>query len=146
MYCSLQLLIGRIKALYKPDDNRYYNRYICRCSSMVEHSFRKAEVVGSTPTIGFIEAVLIFILSFHMTLGDTSAEAEAMLCRLYRNMTTARKARRVFSAYRMGKMLSMTGIRMSHPDASEEQVWHLWARRHLGDELYEKVYRGKNNE
>jgi hypothetical protein len=81
-----------------------------------------------------------------MSLGDTSPEAEAILCRLYRNMTIAQKAQRLFSAYRMGKMLSMTGIRMDHPDASEEQVWHLWARRHLGYELYEKVYRGRNNE
>ena len=33
-----------------------YNRWgLCRCSSMVEHSFRKAEVEGSTPSIGFME-------------------------------------------------------------------------------------------
>jgi len=89
---------------------------------------------------------LIFILSFHMSLGDTSPETEEILCRLYRNMTMAQKAQRVFSAYRMGKMLSMAGIRMSHPDASKEQIWHLWAKRQLGDELYERVYRGRNNE
>lgn len=81
-----------------------------------------------------------------MTINDTSAEAEQVLCRLYRNMTIAQKAQRIFSAYRMGKMLAMAGIRMSHPEASEEQIWHLWARRHLGDELYEKVYQGKENE
>ena len=112
---------------------------------MVEHSFRKAEVEGSTPSIGFVEEVLIFILSFRMSLSDTSPEAEAILCRLYRNMTIAQKAQRVFSAYRMGKMLSMAGIRMNHPDATEEQVWHLWARRHLGEELYGKVYGGGRN-
>ena len=50
--CSGHLLIDRIKALYKPEDDLYYIRYISRCSSMAEHSFRKAEVVGSTPTIG----------------------------------------------------------------------------------------------
>ena len=112
---------------------------------MVEHSFRKAEVVGSTPTIGFVGALLIIVLSFHMSLGDTSPEAEAVLCRLYRNMTIAQKAQRLFSTYRMGKILSMAGIRMNHPDATEEQIWHLWARRHLGDEVYEKVYQGQNN-
>jgi hypothetical protein len=80
-----------------------------------------------------------------MTARDTSAEAEEVLCRLYRNMTIAQKAQRVFSAYRMGKMLSMAGIRMSHPEASEEQIWRLWARRHLGDDLYEKVYQGRDN-
>ena len=143
--CSVQLLIGRIKALYKQAIRQYYIRHKCRCSSMVEHSFRKAEVEGSTPSIGCIEALFIVILSFHMSLGDTSPEAEAIQCRLYRNMTIAQKAQRVFGAYRMGKMLSMAGIRMSHPNATEEQVWHLWARRHLGDKLYEKVYGGQNN-
>ncbi|MBN2181197.1 MAG: hypothetical protein JW715_04725 [Sedimentisphaerales bacterium] len=81
-----------------------------------------------------------------MAINDTSAEAEQVLCRLYRNMTAAQKAQRIFSAYRMGKMLAMAGIRMNHPEASEEQIWHLWARRHLGDELYRKVYQGKDNE
>ncbi len=123
--CSLRLLINQIMSIYKPDNDRYYIRHISRCSSMAEHSFRKAEVVGSTPTIGCIEAVLIFFLSFRMSLDDTSAEAEAMLCRLYWNMTTAQKAQRVFSAYRMGKMLSMGGIRMNYPDATEEQIWNL---------------------
>ncbi|UCF16718.1 MAG: hypothetical protein JSW59_04490 [Phycisphaerales bacterium] len=81
-----------------------------------------------------------------MTVNDTCAEAEEILCRLYRNMTPAEKARRVFSAYRMGKMLSMAGIRIDHPDATAEQVWHLWARRHLGDELYERVYEARESE
>jgi hypothetical protein len=80
-----------------------------------------------------------------MAVSDTSCEAEEILCRLYRNMTIAQKAQRVFSAYRMGKMLSMAGLRMDHPDASEEHIWHLWARRHLGDELYERVYQGRND-
>jgi hypothetical protein len=75
-----------------------------------------------------------------MALSDTSAEAEQVLYRLYRNMTPGQKGQRIFSAYRMGKMLSMAGIRMAHPEATEEQVWHIWARRHLGDELYEKAY------
>jgi hypothetical protein len=48
--------------LYKIVDSRYYNTIrivieirmtsFSRCSSMVERSFRKAEVVGPTPTIG----------------------------------------------------------------------------------------------
>jgi len=80
-----------------------------------------------------------------MAANDTSPEAEAVLCRLYRNMTIAQKAQRIFSAYRLGKMLSMAGIRMDHPNASKEEIWHLWARRHLGDELYEKVYQGRDD-
>jgi len=80
-----------------------------------------------------------------MAARDTSAEAEEVLCRLYRNMTPGQKGRRIFSAYRPGKMLSMAGIRMAHPEASEDQVWHLWARRHLEDELYEKAYGGQKD-
>jgi len=80
-----------------------------------------------------------------MVASDTSPEAEEVLCRLYRNMTPAQKAQRIFSAYRMGKLLSMAGIRMANPDATEDQIWHLWARRHLGDELYEKVYQGRHD-
>ena len=38
--------------LYKPSNEQYYRRSNCRCSSMVEHSSRKAEVEGSTPSIG----------------------------------------------------------------------------------------------
>ena len=47
------LSINGIKALYKPGGRWYYSESLSRCSSMEEHSFRKAEVVGSTPTIGF---------------------------------------------------------------------------------------------
>jgi uncharacterized protein len=40
--------------LYKPNNNWYYSWHIGRCSSMVEHSFRKAGVEGSSPPIGFM--------------------------------------------------------------------------------------------
>jgi hypothetical protein len=80
-----------------------------------------------------------------MVANDTSKEAEEVLCRLYRNMTIPQKARRIFAAYRMGKVLSIAGIRMNHPDASDEQLWHLWVRGKLGDELYEVFLKRRNN-
>lgn len=80
-----------------------------------------------------------------MVASDTSVRAQEISCRLYRNMTAAQKAQRVFSAYRMGKMLSIAGIRVKYPDASDEEIWHLWARRHLGDDLYRKVYQEGNS-
>jgi uncharacterized protein len=40
--------------VYKPGNDQYYSRHIGRCSSTVEHGFRKAGVVGSNPTIGFM--------------------------------------------------------------------------------------------
>ena len=47
-------LIDPILPLYNPANDQYYSRPNCRCSSMEEHSFRKAEVEGSTPSIGFL--------------------------------------------------------------------------------------------
>ncbi len=49
-FTSAELFNG----LYKPGNHQYYSRRKCRCSSMAEHSFRKAEVVGSTLTIGCV--------------------------------------------------------------------------------------------
>ena len=56
--------------VYKPGNDRYYIRHIRRCSSMAEHSFRKAEVVGPTPTIGCGPLILRAI---YMNSEDTSA-------------------------------------------------------------------------
>jgi hypothetical protein len=50
----LSLFINPMLPLYKPANAQYYSWYKRRCSSMVEHSFRKAEVEGPTPSIGFV--------------------------------------------------------------------------------------------
>lgn len=72
--------------------------------------------------------------------NDTSPQAQKILCEIYRQMTPADKFKRIFSAYRLGRQLNMAGVRLSNPDATEEQIWHIWAKRHLGDDLYKKVY------
>ncbi len=56
------LLIKPILLLYKPGNDRYYTRRYCRCSSMEEHSFRKAEVEGSTPSIGCFVKMRAYLL------------------------------------------------------------------------------------
>ena len=43
-----------MNTLYRTANEQYYIRRYCRCSSMVEHSFRKAGVEGSNPSIGFM--------------------------------------------------------------------------------------------
>jgi len=81
-----------------------------------------------------------------MSFSDTSTEARKVICELYRRMSPARKIELVFDAYRTGQILSMAGIRMQYPSASEKEVWHIWAKRHLGEQLYKKVYGSKKNE
>ncbi len=78
-----------------------------------------------------------------MSVSDTTTQAREVLFGLYRKMSPSRKIELVFDAYRTGQILSMAGIRMQYPDADDNQVWHIWAKRHLGEELYSKVYGSK---
>ena len=75
-------------------------------------------------------------------LTDTPKEILEIQYDLYRKMSPAKKIELVFDAYRTGQLLSMAGIRMQYPSANEDEVWHIWAKRHLGKELYNKVYGG----
>jgi hypothetical protein len=72
--------------------------------------------------------------------SDTAPEALAVQCEIYRKMSPARKLEIVFDLYRMGQQLVMAGIRMRNPTATDEQVWCLWAKQHLGPELFDIVY------
>lgn len=75
-----------------------------------------------------------------MKAKDTSKDAQQVLVDIYRNMSPAVKFRRIFDLYQMGRELTMAGLRLSHPQASERQIWYLWAKRHLGDKLFKDVY------
>jgi hypothetical protein len=75
-----------------------------------------------------------------MNRTDTTSEAEQVLLDIYRRMPPAVKFERIFSAYELGKLLAMAGLRLMHPDATEKQIWFLWAKRHLGEKLFNEVY------
>jgi uncharacterized lipoprotein YddW (UPF0748 family) len=63
-----------------------------------------------------------------MISRDTSRESDRLLTELYRAMTPAEKS------------LSPASNNAS-PTTPPQQLWRRWARQHLGDVLYEKVYR-----
>ena len=71
---------------------------------------------------------------------DTSPEAQQVQIDLYRKMPPEVKFRRVFDAYQTGKMLAMAGLLQRYPDAGEKKIWYLWAKQHLGDNLFKEVY------
>ena len=71
---------------------------------------------------------------------STAPEALRAQYDLYRGMSGARKLELVFETCRTGRELALAGLRMRHPDASEEELWRHWARQHLGTELFEAVY------
>jgi hypothetical protein len=81
-----------------------------------------------------------------MFSNDTSPEAEKILTELYRDMPVTKKVRLIFQAYNTARQLAMAGIKLSNPNATEKQIWHLWAKKHLGEKLYNEVYGNKNNE
>lgn len=74
--------------------------------------------------------------------NGTSVNALQVQCEIYRQMPACRKLELVFESYRTGRLLAMAGIRMRNPDATSEDLWRLWAREHLGEELFESVYGG----
>ncbi|MGE5293699.1 MAG: hypothetical protein ACM3VT_02620 [Solirubrobacterales bacterium] len=59
---------------------------------------------------------------------------------IYRRMPAGRKLQLVFDSYQTGRLLAMAGIRMRNPQATADDLWRLWARGHLGEELFESVY------
>ncbi len=72
--------------------------------------------------------------------ADTTAEARRVQHELYRKMTPAKKLELIFASRRLGRELALAGIRLQNPHASDEELWHLWARRHLGTECYDMAY------
>jgi len=82
---------------------------------------------------------------FKTTLTDTPEEILEIQYNLYRRMSPARKIELIFDAYRTGQLLSTAGIRMQYPNTPEKELWHIWAKRHLGKDLYNEVYGSKKN-
>jgi len=72
--------------------------------------------------------------------GDTSPDVLRVQCEIYRQMSAGRKLELVFDTYRTGRVLAMAGIRMRNPEATTGDLWQIWARGHLGEELFESVY------
>lgn len=79
-------------------------------------------------------------------MTDTPKEVLEIQYDLYRKMTPAKKFRIICDAYRFGQSLARQGIRMRYPDATDKQVKQIWAKEHLGKELYDKIYGDRADE
>jgi len=75
---------------------------------------------------------------------DTLLDGLRIEPEICRRIPFARRWQVIADLYEMGRELVMARLRIRHPEASEEEIWHLWARQHLGDELYEEVYRNRD--
>jgi hypothetical protein len=72
--------------------------------------------------------------------ADAALDTLRTQVQIYREMSAGEKLETVFGAYRMGRELALAGLRMRHPEAGEDELWWLWARQHLGHELFEAAY------
>ena len=73
-------------------------------------------------------------------VNDTSQNANEVLIGIYRKMSAEAKLLQIFDAYQTGKMLAFAGLKERYPRYSEKEIWKLWAKQHLGEQLYNKVY------
>jgi hypothetical protein len=67
------------------------------------------------------------------TLTDTSPDARRVLDEAYRRMPPARKWAIVADAYRFGRALHASGVRLRQPTATEADIRQDWARLRFGD-------------
>jgi hypothetical protein len=72
--------------------------------------------------------------------SDTTPEARRVLYDLYRQMPLGRRLELAFDMCDTGRCLALAGLRMRYPGATQGQLQRLWARQHLGTELFERVY------
>jgi len=72
--------------------------------------------------------------------ADTSRDAEAIQIELWRRMSSVDKARAITNISRAAQELSLVGIRLRHPDASERECQLRLAALKLGPRLALRVY------
>ncbi len=87
-----------------------------------------------------VEKKLTEIRIHYMDSNDTSDESRQVLADIYHRMPLDTKVKRIFCAYQMGKRLAFAGLKQSHGQLDECQLWYLWAKRHLGTKLFKAVY------
>jgi hypothetical protein len=73
---------------------------------------------------------------------DTPPEVQRVHYEICRRLPVGRRLELAFDMCDTGRLLAIAGLRMRHPDASEDQLQRLWAWQHLGPELFEQAYGG----
>ncbi len=71
---------------------------------------------------------------------DTTPEAYEIQLKIFQAMTTEERFQRYIELAQTSRNLMATGVRMRHPEYTEDQVRLAVIRLQLGDELFCKVY------
>ena len=73
-------------------------------------------------------------------LRDTDSGAHAVQLEIYRRMTPEQRLELVCQSVRDGRALTLAGLRLRHPGASEAEIDRRLKGLWLGEKLAEKVY------
>ena len=76
---------------------------------------------------------------------DTTAAAQAVQDVLWRRMSPAEKLAQVARLSRMVDQLSIEGLKMRHPTATEDEIRYLRAELRLGRDLAARVFAARPN-
>ncbi len=76
----------------------------------------------------------------YKVMKDTPPEVQRVHYEIIRKMPVDRRLELVFDTCEMGRGIAVAGLRMRHPNATEKELWWLWAHQHLGQELFDRVY------
>ena len=79
-------------------------------------------------------------IATHIPL-DTSPDAHEVQRRLYAGLSGRERVAIAFRLSDVVRTVAMSGIRHRHPQYSDDQVRHAYARLVLGDTLVRKVWR-----
>jgi hypothetical protein len=79
-------------------------------------------------------------MASYSEMDDTSAEARAVMFKLYRQMSPARKLEIVRQLTLAANQIALSGLRSRYPSESEGALLLRLARLRLGDELVDQVY------
>jgi len=82
----------------------------------------------------------------YKTMLDTPHEVQRAHYEIIRRMPLDRRLELVFDTCEMGRGIAMAGLKMRHPNATEKELWWLWAHQHLGQTLFDEVYGGPGDE
>ena len=76
---------------------------------------------------------------------DTSPETRRILIQVLRGKTPAEKLAMVDQAFAAARDLTLSGLRLRHPDAGAHELQRLYLEHLLGSPLAEKVLNTRGN-
>ncbi|HVT03933.1 MAG TPA: hypothetical protein VHL58_11240 [Thermoanaerobaculia bacterium] len=72
--------------------------------------------------------------------SDTSAEADRVQFELFEKMSPSERAARMTGITLAVQQLAFSGMKVRHPNASDDELWLRLAAKRLGPELVKKIY------